>query len=79
MIVPAKDASEVHKYGSTVHIIAACKVFDANILIFSHISGWTLYTPDIEVAPSPTYKQHPERPTFPILFTENHFNVILEI
>src|SRR6188474_2413907 len=52
MAIPAMDASEVCKYGSTVHIIAGAKFFNVNILVFDVANGWSLYTPDIEIAPS---------------------------
>jgi hypothetical protein len=72
----AKDPSEVHKYGSVVHFIAAAKLFNINILVFSEKYGWTLYCPAIEQVPSSNYIQDPELPTFTLDYiNDNHFEM----
>uniref|UniRef100_A0A915DE67 Ubiquitinyl hydrolase 1 n=1 Tax=Ditylenchus dipsaci TaxID=166011 RepID=A0A915DE67_9BILA len=77
--IPAKGSSDVAKYGSTLHIIAATKLFDVNILTFNEDIGWTLYTPDVETGPSPELLQDAEKPTFALSYNGSHFDVILEI
>uniref|UniRef100_A0A915EEK5 OTU domain-containing protein n=1 Tax=Ditylenchus dipsaci TaxID=166011 RepID=A0A915EEK5_9BILA len=79
MGIPAKGSSDVAKYGSTLHIIAATKLFDVNILTFNEDIGWTLYTPDVETGPSPELLQDAEKPTFALSYNGSHFDVILEI
>uniref|UniRef100_A0A915CNY0 OTU domain-containing protein n=1 Tax=Ditylenchus dipsaci TaxID=166011 RepID=A0A915CNY0_9BILA len=79
MEIAAKNSSDVARYGSTVHIIAAAKLLDVNILTYNKDIGWTLYTPDIETGPSPELLQDAEKPTFALYYNGSHFDVIIEI
>uniref|UniRef100_A0A915D3C8 Ubiquitinyl hydrolase 1 n=1 Tax=Ditylenchus dipsaci TaxID=166011 RepID=A0A915D3C8_9BILA len=79
MEIAAKNSSDVARYGSTVHIIAAAKLLDVNILTYNEAIGWTLYTPDIETGPSPELLQDAEKPTISLYYNGSHFDVILDM
>uniref|UniRef100_A0A915EAI4 Uncharacterized protein n=1 Tax=Ditylenchus dipsaci TaxID=166011 RepID=A0A915EAI4_9BILA len=78
MEIAAKNPLDANKYGSTVHIIAAAKLLDVNILTYNEAIGWTLYTPDIKTGPSAELLQDDEKPTYSLYYNVELFSMDTE-
>ncbi|KAI1701938.1 hypothetical protein DdX_15805 [Ditylenchus destructor] len=77
---PASDAGDTDKYGSTIHIIALCKLLDMEIIVYEPNSRsntkFTIYTPSILLTPSIHDPQKEDLPTAFLLLKDNHYQIV---
>ncbi|KAI1718195.1 hypothetical protein DdX_06614 [Ditylenchus destructor] len=76
-LLPCKNSGERNKWGCGAHILAFSKLFDCNVLVYnSAFKQWTIFTPLMESAPRYSDVQDMLLPTFALLNTGNHYQVI---
>ncbi|KAI1729448.1 OTU-like cysteine protease domain-containing protein [Ditylenchus destructor] len=76
-LLPCKNSGERNKWGCGAHILAFSKLFDCNVLVYnSAFKQWTIFTPLMESAPRYSDVQDILLPTFALINTGNHYQVI---
>ncbi|KAI1714458.1 MULE transposase domain-containing protein [Ditylenchus destructor] len=76
-LLPCKNSGERNKWGCGAHILAFSKLFDCNVLVYnSAFKQWTIFTPLMESAPRYSDVQDMLLPTFALINTGTHYQVI---
>ncbi|KAI1708142.1 KH domain-containing protein [Ditylenchus destructor] len=83
LLESAEDCCDIDRWGSTLHLIAASKLFNIVILTYSQLESgkpsWTVHNPSMQTGTAHSMEQELVYPSVAFQIEDNHCDVVLDV